>query len=632
MGKPGIVEPVSDVLAWPIEDVPDAVGALEFLPLAAVVLDVHAGSGWANAAARALAPTPEGLTRLLRTVASSAAVADAEAKGAGASAVIRLATHRGVVEREVWAAPMPAGPDRPALVVATFPADLDVRTAGTADEESVGRLEAMLAHTVDIITVLDRDGKIVFSNAAAGALTGFTGDGVSGQAAFDFIHPDDVERAATAFVDALAQPGPSPSIELRLRFADGTWHDVDVVVNNLLDVATVDGLVVTLHEITDRKAAERLVADNAEKLRSLVENLTDVIVVLDGEFQVTYASPAIAKIIDAPPESNLGRSAFNDVHPEDLPAVIDALTTVAAAAAGSSVRVDLRLEESPGSGRWRWIDATAVNRLADTSVSGIVVTLRDVTEQRAAADELRAAYERERDASERLRELDRLKDAFLATVSHELRTPLSVIVGFSDLLERPNLEPAIAGEAVARIRACAAEMRGMVENLLAFSALEAGKVTVRPEAMVAVDLITTAVARLRPLLAEHDVAVDVPAGLVLVADPDAVEAVVRNLLTNAAKYSEAGSPILVRGREVDATVVLDFEDHGVGIDADQLDHIFERLYRAPGAAFAGRGTGVGLNAARRYTELMGGRLTVESMPGSGSVFTVTLPSAVASSR
>jgi PAS domain S-box-containing protein len=363
------------------------------------------------------------------------------------------------------------------------------------------------------------------------------------------------------------------------------------------------------------------------RLRSWVEHLSDVIVVLDDHLEIVYTSPAIAHIIDAPPETNVGQNALNDIHPDDLAMVAQVLAELAASPTGTTVQVDLRLEARPGSGQWRWVEATAVNRLADPAVGGIVCTLRDVTEQRAAAAELQAAYDRERSVSERLRELDRLKDDFLATVSHELRTPLSVIVGFSDLLQRADVERSVSDEAVERIRSCAVEMRGMVENLLAFSALEAGRVAVSPVRLSLAAAVATTVNRMAPLLAGHDLTIDVPADLVASADPDGFEAVLRNLLTNAAKYSAPGSPISVRGSAADGTVALEVEDHGAGIAPDQLELVFERLYRAPGAAFLGRGTGVGLNAARRYAELMGGTVSVRSARGVGSTFTVTLPAA-----
>ncbi len=226
------------------------------------------------------------------------------------------------------------------------------------------------------------------------------------------------------------------------------------------------------------------------------------------------------------------------------------------------------------------------------------------------------------------RELDVLKDQFLASVSHEMRTPLAIIIGFADLLARGDVLGAdVRAEATDRIRSSAGAMREMVENLLDFSALEAGKLSVHPRPLLLRRAVESTLAAITPLVGDHDVRIQVPEDLEALADSDGFDRVLRNLLANAAKYSERGTPIVVSARADGAAVVVDVRDEGVGIPPDQLGLVFERLYRAPGAAFAARGTGVGLNMVRRFVDLMGGTVSVESTVGRGSTFTVRLPAA-----
>ena len=584
--------------------------ALTRLPTAVVLVDDDGEVVWSNDVVRQLTrESGEDLDRLLDAL--SAAVSTGE----GPVTTVALPTDRGLLERELWTTRV-----SPELRAVTFAPDAPAALGPASIDEYSRRLEAMLAHTDDIITLLNADGTIRASNGAAGRLTGFTGGGVNGLNAFDFVHPDDVPQAAAALEQVLGEPGATVRADVRIRFADDTWHDVEASVTNLLDEPSVACLVVSLHDVTDRIVAQRQVTKSEAQLRSLVENLTDVIVVLDERFEIVYATPGIEHIIDAPAATNVGMSAFNDVHPDDLERVSEVLGGLAAAPLGETARVELRLEARPGSGRWRWVEATAVNRLRDPDVQGMVCTLRDVTEAKAAAEELQSAFDR-------LRELDTLKDQFLASVSHEMRTPLAIIIGFADLLERSDeLDPAVRAEALERVRASAAEMRAMVENLLDFSALEAGKLAVVAKPVRVAKIVGVVLNTVRALLADHVVEVDVPDDLEATADHDALDRILRNLLANAAKYSDRGRTIRVTGRrEPDGSVCIEVTDEGVGIPAEQQALVFERLYRGPGAAFISRGTGVGLNMVKRYVELMGGAVSVRSAVGEGSTFTVRLP-------
>ena len=582
------------------------------LPMAVVLVDAQGQPRWHNDVVDALTrDSTEGLDRLLDAIAAALTTID------GPVTTVALPTPRGLLERELWATGI-----TPELRAVSFQPDVQAVPGGSAADEHIQRLEAMLAHTDDIITLLNGDGTIRASNVAAGRLTGFAGESVNGRNAFDFVHPDDVSQAATALEAAMAEPLATSRAVVRIRFADDTWHDVEASVANLLDDPSVASLVISLHDVTDRVRAERQVAKSEAQLRSLVENLTDVIVVLDERFEIVYATPGIEHIIDAPAATNMGMSALNDVHPDDLERVVEVLGGLATAPLGETARVELRLEARPGSGRWRWIEATAVNRLDDPDVQGIVCTLRDVSESKAAAEELRAAFDR-------LRELDTLKDQFLASVSHEMRTPLAIIIGFADLLEHgDDLDASVRAEALDRVRASAAEMRAMVENLLDFSALEAGKLSIVLEPVRIVTAVGSAVTTVRALLADHVVEVDVPDDLEASADHEALDRILRNLLANAAKYSDPGRTIRVTGRrdhdDDGGGVRVEVGDEGVGIAPDQQALVFERLYRGPGAAFVSRGTGVGLNMVKRYAELMGGSVSVRSTVGEGSTFTVHL--------
>ena len=132
----------------------------------------------------------------------------------------------------------------------------------------VDRLEAMLANTTEMITVLGADGTIRYSNSAAGALTGF-GEDVNGSDATSFIHPDDQERAMGTLARCVAEAGGIARTEIRLRYADGTWHEVEASAHNCLDTP-VGGIVVSMRDVTERNAAARIQRSAHESMRHFV--------------------------------------------------------------------------------------------------------------------------------------------------------------------------------------------------------------------------------------------------------------------------------------------------------------------------------------------------------------------------
>jgi signal transduction histidine kinase len=248
--------------------------------------------------------------------------------------------------------------------------------------------------------------------------------------------------------------------------------------------------------------------------------------------------------------------------------------------------------------------------------------------ERASTIVVRArTYDRERAAAVQLAETAEQKSEFLALVSHELRTPLTAVKGFVDtvLLHWEQLPEERRRQLLDRASTNADELNRLVGQLLDFSRLDAARVRVSPQPIVLSDVVARALHDLGPALADHRVEVDVREGLAVLADADALGRVLTNLLTNAAKFSPPGSPITVRAEATGNTVVVSVTDHGTGIPADEQELIFDRFYQSPSNVLSRRGTGIGLTIAKRFTEAQGGRIRVESDPGAGSTFFVTVP-------
>lgn len=239
-----------------------------------------------------------------------------------------------------------------------------------------------------------------------------------------------------------------------------------------------------------------------------------------------------------------------------------------------------------------------------------------------------SAYDRERIAALKLSEAAEEKTQFLGLVSHELRTPLTAVKGFVDtvLQHWDRLPEHRRRELLDRASTNADELNRLVGQLLDFSRLDAAALRLSPQPIALVDAVEHVVEDLRPALGDHRVSVEVDE-VTLFADRAALGRVLTSLLTNAAKFSPAGAPITVRAEASGDAVVVSVADHGTGIPPDEQDRIFDRFYQATSNTLSRRGTGIGLSIAKRLVEMQGGRIRVESIPGVGSTFFVTMPAA-----
>ncbi|HWW54036.1 MAG TPA: PAS domain-containing sensor histidine kinase, partial [Acidimicrobiales bacterium] len=308
------------------------------------------------------------------------------------------------------------------------------------------------------------------------------------------------------------------------------------------------------------------------------------------------------------------------IHPDDRGAVESEMTS--ALQQRRSFDVEYRIIR-PG-GETRWLYARSDPIIDDEGVAaGLRGICQDITQRHEAEEAVRHAYEAERAAAAELRVADALKDEFLATVSHELRTPLTTIMGFSSLLSTEV--GGQQGEFLETIKRNAGEMARMIERLLDFSRLQAGKVEVQRVELRLADALEECLDTLGPVLGRHRVVAEIPEQLAVATDPDALDRILGNLLTNAAKFSPEGSTLTISASTEGKDVIVSVADEGPGIAVDLQPRIFEPFFQAPDQPAGKRGTGVGLGIVRRYVELQGGRVWCESEPGKGATFRFTVP-------
>ncbi|HLO34541.1 MAG TPA: ATP-binding protein, partial [Candidatus Deferrimicrobium sp.] len=221
-----------------------------------------------------------------------------------------------------------------------------------------------------------------------------------------------------------------------------------------------------------------------------------------------------------------------------------------------------------------------------------------------------------------------LREAFVGVISHELRTPITTIYGLARVLRQrgDTLDAADRAEAVADIEAESDRLYRLVEDLLVLSRAESGRVEIEPEPINLARLVGHIVEAEQQRRPDRQFVISAPAGLPLIeAEATYVEQVVRNFLTNAAKYSEPPSVVEVVVAVESDDVVVRVLDRGIGVDEETADRAFDLFYRTKEATRAASGAGIGLFVCRQLVDAMGGRTWMRRRAGGGTEVGFRLP-------
>ncbi len=485
--------------------------------------------------------------------------------------------------------------------------------------------DAIFDDMIDGVVVLDAHDRVVDINPAAQRLLGQPGKGAIGQP------PPVVLQAYREITGGSGEAAEKRAEILLGEGADHRYHDL--LVSRLHDRrGHLVGHLLVMRDITERKRVEderdALLARQQEINRSLLaateearrtadeldaslNSMANGVLISDREGRIVRINPVAQRILGYTAEDlrlpfpeRLSRLPFEltttdgELLPTEMMPIIRALH-------GEPV-YDLPLGLRRDS-KTTWVSICAAPvRSARGELLGAVVTIVDTTSQH---------------------EFQERREDLLRAVSHDLRTPLTVVLARAQMLRQMFGKPEkvhLVAESADAIVAAGGRMLATIQDMSDMVRAESGQLVVSKER---VDL--------RPILANpaalvgseaaNRITVEVPPSTPeVIANRHYVERILTNLLTNALKYSEPGSEVVVRAEMQGSDMSISVVDQGRGIDQEHLPHLFERFYRAPGSREM-QGVGLGLYIARILTEALGGRIWVESELGKGSTFTFTLP-------
>jgi PAS domain S-box-containing protein len=355
--------------------------------------------------------------------------------------------------------------------------------------------------------------------------------------------------------------------------------------------------------------------------RSLVVSTTDLVLSFTNG-QCRYASNSVLRMIGCTEAAVLGNGILESVHPDDEIALFKTLRR------GRPAMLEFRLRDAQGN--WRALEANVTDLREDRDVRGVVLNARDVTERHRVEAERERLLEQEMRANERLRELDGLKDDFVALVSHEVRTPLTSILGYlelfgeEDLTEDQQTYTTIIGRNSERL------LR-LTTDLLFIAQIDDGKLTVEHDDIDLGTIVAQALTAAAPtaLAGGVELTGDESLSLPLTGDDGRLAQLLDNLISNAVKFTPAGGTVEVTAGSSGDGVWLEVRDTGIGIDEADQEQLFNKFFRTHAATAASiQGTGLGLAISKAIVQAHGGSIEVESTEGVGTTFRVELPVAL----
>jgi len=555
----------------------------------------------------------------------------------------------------------------------------------------------VLATIADSIIVVDADGFIRMVNPKVGELLGYTNEELLQKHFSGFVEPQHVELARGLVRSLRRSQRAVKSGVVSLRDRNGRPVPVSCNVSAIRDwKGKALGFVLACRDLQDMVRSKEIIQEQGEKIQETQERYGALfnrslicVYVYDFEGNFLDANQAALDLLGYAKEDLPSLNYRSLLTEEQLPKAIENIGEIMRVGRRTSFST-WKLKRKDGTFVWVETEASLIYRRGKPyAIQGIV---RDVTERKKAEEELKRHHERlkelveertdelkqanqklEREIAERieieerlrrlnkeldrrvtertadlekaneeLTELDRMKDSFLSSVSHELRTPLTSIRSFSEiLLKYDQGDPDTQKEFLSIINSESERLTRLINDVLDLSRIEAGGMVWKDAVVSMEEILHDILPAHQRLLEERslqltvDLSPDLPPVFV---DRDRIQQVVRNLLTNAIKFSHEGGKIIIkvdtfegrRTEEASAWIKMSLSDQGIGIDERDFEIIFDRFRQVSSDTLRDKpqGTGLGLPICRDIVAHYKGNIWVESRKGEGSTFSFTLPAAM----
>ena len=484
------------------------------------------------------------------------------------------------------------------------------KQAEEALQESELRFRMLADYTYDWEYWINPDGKYIYLSPSCERITGYSSEELisNPQLLFDMIRPDYAEKFHSHYEDEANKETPvfSTVVPIVTKNGEERWleHNCSPVFDGQGHYA---GRLGNNRDITERKQAEEVLRKEMMFSKSLVDTAQTIVLVLDVEGRILQFNPYMEEISGYKLAEVKGRDWFSTFLPAEDHSKIRAVFQEVVGDIQIRGNVNPILTKDGRKLQINWYNKTLKD--ADENVVGLLAVGHDITELK--------------NAEEVLRKLDQAKSDFISTVAHELRTPLTVIAGYVELLEEEHKESYFT-----IIQSNIEVLKRLIDDLMDIGRIHIEHpLGIKPQETNLEEIIEKVVASERMKCRQCKIIVTHNKTLpeTLWIDGNRITQVLNNLLSNAIKYSPHGGTVKIQTMTDEEKVTVSIQDQGMGMTTQQVEHIFDRFYRADSSNLGITGLGLGLTIVKQIIADHGGETSVSSHLGEGTTVAFTLP-------
>ena len=499
-------------------------------------------------------------------------------------------------------------------------------------KESELKFKQLIKNSHDMIVLLDSNGNQHYVSESCERILGYKPEELINISVIEqMVHPEDQAHVIAGLTDILKNSN-NGGAQYRHRHKNGSWVFLEAFGSNLLHNPLINSVVLNVRDITKQKQAEKILWENHQKLEAIISSSPDGIGItsLDGKLElISDKLLAIYGYTIKERDELIGKSFYDFVDSSNHNSMYENIQGLLISKPKDTISVYLAIKKD---NTRIYVEVnSAILYDSEGNPEKILFVERDIS--MGVKNELIIINK-----NKELKELNATKDKFFSIIAHDLKSPFNSIVGFSNLLAEQMREKNYddVEKFAGIIEKSSYRAMDLLMNLMEWSLSQTGRMEFNPEYFEMISLIKEVILLFDDIAGQKKISVNtnkLPANSLVFADKAMINTILRNLISNAIKFTHPGGMITISVEEKESKLIVSVSDNGVGISKEDCGKIFriDESYSSSGTENE-NGTGLGLILCKEFVQKHGGKIWVESEVGKGSTFYFSLPNENASTE